>query len=175
MEIVILMYPCLAHRTSPDVVTDEDIWEGSTNTHISSWALRDTRPTGWRCSWQWALWSQTTRSVGSLLFHELGNQGPLAHQAWPWGQPSKWTDEEWMVAWGRGRGWVSFNIKSVLHSRTSEWIDHKFWYILFAFSFRTKYFLFSFVTSFTHELFGIVLIPRYLGIFQISSCYWFLI
>ena len=101
MEIVMPMYPRLAHRTSPDVAVDKRIFEKEVpipTAVLLFWALTSTRPTGWESSWKQVFWNQTTPPVSRFLFRKLDNQGCPTRQAWTWGKPSKWADEEQTVA-----------------------------------------------------------------------------
>lgn len=101
MEIVIPMYPHLAHRTSPDVVVDKKTFEKEVaipTAVLLFWTLTGTRPTGWECTWEQVFWNKTTPSVSRLLFHKLDKQACPTHQARLCGQYSKWAGEEQTVA-----------------------------------------------------------------------------
>lgn len=55
MEIVMPMYPRLAHRTSPDVAVGKRTFEKEVpipTVVLLFWTLTSTRPTGWECSWE---------------------------------------------------------------------------------------------------------------------------
>ena len=101
MEIVIPMYPHLAHRISPDVVVDKRTFEKEVpipTAVLLFWTLTGTRPTGWERAWEQVFWNKTTPSVSRLFFHKLDKQTCPTHQARLWGQYSKWADEEQTVA-----------------------------------------------------------------------------